>query len=155
MQAKLNRVADWLAAGACIVLVVVMLITFVDVMGRYFFSAPLTFAVEIVELGMGLIVLFGLAVTTLNRGHIAVDLLSGALPPLGNQALKLLASFCGLLFIGLMAWRLFDRALNFMNDGLATQILYLPVFPIVFLMSAAALVAAMIAFVQTIFSNNK
>lgn len=155
MQAKLNRVADWLAAGACIVLVVVMLITFVDVMGRYFFSAPLTFAVEIVELGMGLIVLFGLAITTLNRGHIAVDLLSGALPPFGNQALKLLASFCGLLFISLMAWRLFDRALNFMNDGLATQILYLPVFPIVFLMSVAALVAAMIAFVQTIFPNNK
>jgi len=147
--------ADWLAAAACIALVVVMLITFVDVTGRYFFNAPLTFAVEIIELGMGLIVLFGMAITTLKRGHIAVDLLSGVLPRFGDMALKYLASFCGFLFIGLMAWRLFDRANNFMNDGLATQVLFLPVFPVVFLMAAAACVATVIAFSLTVSPNKK
>jgi TRAP-type C4-dicarboxylate transport system permease small subunit len=138
-----------MAGAACICLVFLMLVTFVDVVGRYF-NAPLTFAVELTELGMGLLVFFGLAMVTMNRGHIGVDLVESVAPDQINALLKRIASLAGVLFIGLMAWRLADRASNFMSDGLATQTLFLPVYPVVFLMAAAAGIATLVALVQLV-----
>ena len=80
MENLLKSLSKTLAAFACVVLIAVMLITFVDVVGRYFFNAPITFAVELIQLGMGLLVLFGLAITTLQRGHIAVDVIESLVP---------------------------------------------------------------------------
>ena len=145
----MRHLSRWLSIIASIALVFIMVVTFVDVVGRFFFNAPLTFAVELVQLGMGLLVMFGLATTTLKRGHISVDLIEGVMR--GNVAralLAMIAAVCGLAFIALMAWRLWDRGLNFMSDGLATQVLFLPVYPVVLLMAAAAAIAAVIAALQ-------
>lgn len=148
MQSLLKRTANGMAAAASICLLFLMLITFFDVMGRYFFNAPLTYAVELVELGMGLLVMFGLAITTLNRGHIAVDLLANMVSTPVKLVLMRFAAILGFVFIGLMAWRLWDRATNFMSDGLATQVLFLPVFPVVFVMAVSAGIATLIVLLQ-------
>lgn len=132
-----------------------MLITFFDVMGRYFFNAPLTYSVELIELGMGLTVFFGLAMTTLNRGHITVDLISGAMPTRVQYFLVALSSATGVIFIGLMAWRLWDRAIKFMSDGLATQVLFLPVHPVVFVMAVAAGFTTLIAVYRLVKPNSE
>jgi len=145
MQSLLNRLSRLMAAIACVCLVFLMVVTFLDVTGRYLFDAPLTFAVELIELSMGLLVSLGLAITTLNRGHIAVDLLSNAVGSTGRQLLARLSAIVGAIVFGLMAWRLWDRAANFKDDGLATQVLFLPVYPVVMVMSVAALVAALVA----------
>lgn len=145
MQTLLTRLSHLMAAIACLCLVFLMVVTFLDVAGRYLFDAPLTFAVELIELSMGLLVSLGLAVTTLNRGHIAVDLLSNAVGSIGKQLLARLTALVGAVVFGLMAWRLWDRATNFKEDGLATQVLFMPVYPVVMVMSVAALVAALVA----------
>ena len=135
MQSLIKRISGWMAGVASICLLGLMLITFADVVGRYFFNAPLVFTVEIIQLGMGLMICFGLAITTLNRGHIAVDLIVGIVPGFLRVWLVSFTTLITVIFIGLMAWRLLDRATNFWSDGLATQILYLPVAPVVFLMA--------------------
>lgn len=150
MQSLLKSISNVLAGFACLVLLGVMAITFVDVVGRYFFNAPITFAVELIQLGMGLLVLFGLAITTLNRGHIAVDVIESLVPPVVAKLLAAIAALCGLAFIALIAWRLWDRAFKFMDDGLATDVLFLPVWPVVMLMAFAASVAAFVALAQVI-----
>ena len=150
MDTLLNKISKVLAGFACLVLLGVMAITFIDVVGRYFFNAPMTFAVELIQLGVGLLVLFGLAITTLQRGHIAVDVIDGLVPSTVSKLLSVLAALCGVGFIGLIAWRLWDRALKFMDDGLATDVLFLPVWPVVLLMAGAATVAAVVALVQVI-----
>lgn len=142
-----ERVSHWLANAACLCLIVLMLVTFVDVVGR-FFDTPLKFAVEIIQLGMGLLIFFGLAITTLRRGHIAVDLLTSVLPLRARQILSRLAALSAVVSISLMAWRLWDRAASFMSDGLETDILGLPVYPTVFIMSLAAGFAALVAILQ-------
>lgn len=137
-----------LAILACLALVGVMMVTFVDVMGRYFFSAPLTYAVELIQLGVGITVLSGLALTTLERGHIAVDLVERLIP---NSVAKVLASFAaiaGFAFISIIAWQLWNRAVSFREQGLATDILFLPVWPVVMVMSIAGGCAALVALVQ-------
>lgn len=153
MDSFLKYISKALAGFACIVLVLVMLITFVDVVGRYFFNAPVTFAVELIQLGMGLLVLFGLAITTLERGHIAVDIVDSLVPAMVQRLFAAIAALCGVGFISLIAWRLWDRGLNFFGDGLATDVLFLPVWPVVLLMACAASVAALVALVQVIRPN--
>ena len=150
MSPILKRVSDVLAVCACLALVFIMVITFVDVVGRYFFNAPVTFAVELIQLGMGLLVLFGLAITTLERGHIAVDVIDTLVSVSVRRILAAIAALGGVLFISLMAWRLWDRGINFLGDGLATDVLFLPVWPVVMLMAFATSVAAVVAFVQVI-----
>jgi TRAP-type C4-dicarboxylate transport system permease small subunit len=138
LEPLIKRVSSWMAGAASVCLLGLMLITFADVVGRYFFNAPLVFTVEIVELGMGLMLFFGLAMTTLNRGHIAVDLITGFLPLYARIWLASFSALIAVIFLGLITWRLWDRAMNFMSDGLATQILFLPVAPVVFVMAIAA-----------------
>ena len=127
-----------------------MAITFVDVVGRYFFNTPITFAVELIQLGMGLLVLFGLAITTLQRGHIAVDIIENLVSKATAKVLAAIAVLCGLIFIGLLAWRLWDRSFRFMDDGLATDVLFFPVWPVVLLMAIAASLAAIVACIQVL-----
>tara|TARA_R110000751_G_scaffold107645_11_gene204137 strand:+ start:13948 stop:14484 length:537 start_codon:yes stop_codon:yes gene_type:complete len=146
VDAFLKLLSRWLAGFACLSLLFVMIVTFIDVIGRYFFNSPLTFGVELIQLAMGLIVLFGMAITTLERRHIAVDLLENLLPTGGKKLLACVAAVFCFIFIGLIAWRLWDRGINFLNDGLATDVLFLPVWPIVLLMAFAAAVAALVAF---------
>ena len=148
MENLLKSLSKALASFACIVLLAVMLITFVDVVGRYFFNSPITFAVEMIQLGMGLLVLFGLAITTLDRGHIAVDVLDTVAPKSVQRIFAMLAALSAVVFITLIAWRLWDRGIKFYEDGLATDVLFLPVWPVVILMAVAASVAAFIALVQ-------
>ena len=150
MDNLLKQISTVLAGFACIVLLGVMAVTFVDVVGRYFFNSPITFAVELIQLGMGLLVLFGLAITTLQRGHIAVDIIENLVPESVAKLFAAIAALSGLAFIGLIAWRLWDRAFKFMGDGLATDVLFLPVWPVVLLMAFAASVAALVALVQLI-----
>lgn len=147
----LKRMSNALAAFACFILVLVMLLTFFDVVGRYFFNAPVTFAVELIQLGMGLLVLFGLAITTLERGHIAVDIMESLVPKFVQRIFAFVAALSGALFISLITWRLWDRGINFLGDGLATDVLFFPVWPVVLLMSFAAAVAAIVAIVQLVF----
>ncbi len=150
MHSILKAVSNLFAGLACLALLGIMAITFVDVVGRYFFNAPITFAVELIQLGMGLLVLFGLATTTLQRGHIAVDIIENLVPESIAKLFAAIAALCGLTFIGLLAWRLWDRSFKFMDDGLATDVLFLPVWPVVVLMSVAASLAAIVAFLQVL-----
>ena len=138
MQTLIKRISDWMAGAAAICLLGLMLITFADVVGRYFFDAPLVYTVEMVELGMGLMIFFGLALTTLNRGHIAVDLIAGMVPAGVRVWLAGFSALVAIIFFGLITWRLWDRAMNFWSDGLATQILFLPVAPVVIVMAISA-----------------
>ena len=148
MHKLIERVSGYLTVVAAASLLFLMLITFFDVVGRFFFHAPLTFSVELTELGMGILVAYGLAITTLNRGHISIDLLSNTFPNLHRLVLARIAALATVVFLALITWRLLISAGNFKSDGLATQILYLPVYPIVYLMAAAALVATLIAVAQ-------
>lgn len=144
-----------MAGAASLCLLGLMLITFADVVGRYFFNAPLVFTVEIVELGMGLMIFFGLALTTLNRGHISVDLINGMVPLYVRVWLASFSALIAIVFFGLITWRLWDRAMNFWSDGLATQILFLPVAPVVFVMAIAGGVTTLLALYLLLHPSSK
>ncbi len=150
MEKLIHRMSNALAAVACVCLVVLMLVTFIDVIGRYLFNSPITYSVELIELGMGLTVCFGLAATTLKKAHIAVDMLVAVMPQFLKFVFESIASMGIILVLALMAWRLFERANGFASDGLETSVLGMPVAPVVYCMAFASAVAACIAFLQLV-----
>jgi len=134
----INRAAVALGTVSAACLVLLMLLTFGDVIGRYFFDAPITFTVEVTELLMGLVILLGLGLTTLNEGHIAVDIITRAFPPALRRLQTFFARICVIGFLAVITWQLFEQTILVFNDGLFTQIMGIPVYPFAAVMTVGA-----------------
>ncbi|MFK7997922.1 MAG: TRAP transporter small permease [Granulosicoccus sp.] len=148
MRSLISRSTLWFAYIACGCLLLLMMVTFVDVIGRYMFNRPVTFAVELIELLMGMVVFFGLAYTTLKKAHITVDLILDAVSGIFKATLLKLAALISATVIILMAWQLTKRGIGFLQSGLSTDVLYMRVAPFVFIMCAGVFLAALVAVVQ-------
>lgn len=123
-------------------------VTCVDVIGRYFFDAPLAGAFEITELMLAALVFTALPLTTERREHVEVDLLGFAFGP---KLTQLLSAFAGLFSAALLAtfsWRLFVLAGQTAHDGATTNALLIPLAPFGYLAAASTLISAFIAILR-------
>src|SRR3954469_8670196 len=99
-----GRATLLLARIAAAELAIIALTTFCDVIGRYFFKAPFSFTVELTEMGMAVLVYFGIGLVTHENGHISADFLVARLPPKLRALLALVTNFLSLGFVGLTIW---------------------------------------------------
>jgi TRAP-type C4-dicarboxylate transport system permease small subunit len=133
---RLNgRVSLWLARVAAWILALLAAITFIDVVARYVFNAPLTFTVEITEFAMGLMVYFGMGLTTHHNEHISVDVVTLRLRERLRAVLALITNLVALGFLVLLVWRLWLRAELLFDKGDITPIWGLPLWPVAYLMA--------------------
>lgn len=135
---RVERTVGWLAAVALVGLV---LLTCVDVVGRYLLNRPLTGAFELSEMTMGALVFASLPLVTLRRQQVTVDLLDWALP--GSRrwrdgAASLVAALC----VGVASWRLWVKAAEQLHNGETTAVLKLPMYPLVYGMALLGLLTA-------------
>ena len=148
---RLNgRVTMWLARIAAFFLALIAVVTFCDVIGRYFFNSPFTFTVEMTELSMGLIVFLGVGLTTHERGHIVVDVVTLRLSESVRALLGLATNFLALGFLALMVWRLWLRAEFLLSKGDTTPIWSIPLWPIAFAMALGSVFLLTGVFLQMI-----
>ncbi|WP_254436072.1 TRAP transporter small permease [Ruegeria arenilitoris] len=137
-----------LGVGAALILFCLILITCVDVIGRYFLNAPLAGAFELTEILLAALVFLALPLTTERREHIEVDLLNMAL---GKYAQRFLTAFAGLFSAALLAtfaWRLFTHAAKAAHDGAVSNALEIPLAPFGYLAGVSCMVSAFIAFLR-------
>lgn len=87
-----------------------MLITVVDVGGRYFFARSLPGSFEMTENLMAMIVFAALPFATAMRDHIAVTFISHVLPSWARRIQTGLIDIACATITGLMAWRLWAYA---------------------------------------------
>jgi len=132
----MTKISRFLALTSGVMFMVIMTLMFIDVMGRYLFGAPLTFAVEAVELLMGVAIAFGLALTTLSRGHITVDFLNHVNNRPLQTVLSVFSDILTFVFFAFAAWQLLRKTISHYHDGFYTQILEFPIYPSTFLMFA-------------------
>ncbi|MEX2127665.1 MAG: TRAP transporter small permease [Xanthobacteraceae bacterium] len=136
---RLNgRVTTWLARIASFVLALLAVMTFCDVVGRYFFNSPFTFSVEVTELAMGLIVYLGVGLVTHENGHISVDVLTLRLSEWTRALLGLVTNFIALAFLAFMVWQVWGRAETLLAKGDITPIWHVPIWPVAFIMAAGS-----------------
>lgn len=138
----LKLVEVTISAVAAFLLFLLMMMTFVDVVGRNFFNRPLNGAAELTELMLAAIVFLMLPFIAIRQKHIVVDLLDF----IGNRVFKvirsLLGSAVGAFFFGMMALRLWHLAVSTARYNDATPTMKIPIAPLVYGMSVLAAITA-------------
>jgi TRAP-type C4-dicarboxylate transport system permease small subunit len=134
-----GRATLFLARIAAAALAVIALATFCDVIGRYFFHAPFSFTVELTEMGMAVLVYFGIGLVTHENGHISADFLISRLPPKFGALLAIVTNLLALGFVGLIIWTLWMHAAYLFEKGDLTQNWRMPLWPVAFTVAFGSL----------------
>ena len=119
-----------------------MLLTCVDVVGRYFFNKPVTGGFELTEMLLAALIFAGLPLVTLRGDHITVDLFDPVTPDWLFRIQHALASLIGTACTGYLAWCLWLRAIALDRAGETTSQLQ---FKIAWLAYAMAMLMALTA----------
>jgi len=147
-RSRALRVAE-LALGVLVALLLVamMLVTAVDVFGRYLLSSPLPGAFEVTEIMLALIVFIALPLVCLHQEHITVTLVTERLSPRVREFHAVIISlFCAGILL-LIAWRLIAHSLQLASYGDVTIFLRVPKGPIGYTIAGFTVLAALAQFV--------
>jgi TRAP-type C4-dicarboxylate transport system permease small subunit len=117
--ARMNgRASLWLARIAAVALAVIAVVTFGDVIGRYFFHAPFAY--------------FGVGLVTHEDAHISADVVALRLPPRLRAVFALVTNLLALAFLAVLVWRLWAYAEFLYGKGDTTMVWTVPLWPVAF-----------------------
>jgi len=128
--------------ASSLVLFALMVMTCVDVVGRYFLNAPLDGATELTQIMMGLIVFAILPTVCYREEHVSVDLMDLWVPTRWINTRQVILSLLMAVMMSVVAWRVWISA-DFMADyGDATEFLAIPYAPITYFIAVMSAIAA-------------
>jgi TRAP-type C4-dicarboxylate transport system permease small subunit len=130
-------VFTWIGAAALIILV---LTTFANVIGRYLLRMPLTGAVEISELFLVVTVFFGVAYTEVRKQHVTFDEVVVHFP----RRLRAITVGAMYFLVGVYAlmisWQETLMAISYMVPRIrVTDVLKIPIAPAIFVIAIGSL----------------
>jgi TRAP-type C4-dicarboxylate transport system permease small subunit len=133
-----------------LILFALMLMTAVDVLGRYFFNVPLLGAYELSEIAIALVVGGSLPLVTMRREHVEINVLDPLLVGKGHELRAALVGACGVFANGVVAWRIWVEAVNARELQAVSDLLQIPRAPILYFVSTSLALAAVIGVVIVI-----
>jgi TRAP-type C4-dicarboxylate transport system permease small subunit len=139
-----HRVARFFDLVAGLLLAAMVVVTCIDVVGRYLFNRPMKGAFELTEVLMAALIFAALPAITARREHIAVDLLDRYFSRRAAQVRSAVIELGSALVVGALAYIFFEQAKQTYADGLYTQALQISLAPIVFFAMGALGVAAIL-----------
>ncbi|MEM8552963.1 MAG: TRAP transporter small permease [Pseudomonadota bacterium] len=139
-----------LLVAAGILLCAMMVLTVVDVVGRYLLSAPVPGAFEATEIMLALAIFAGLPIVTARGEHVSVRLVVDHLPPWLQRGLGILGDVMVALLLAGAAWLLYRRGETLSEFGDATVLLRIPLAPVAFALMALSAVAAIVAVIRVV-----
>jgi TRAP-type C4-dicarboxylate transport system permease small subunit len=137
---------NWIA---CAAVVVMMLLSTADVILRYFYK-PIPGAYEMVGFLGTVVVSFALAFTSLEKGHIAVDILVDKLPQRLQLVIESFNNFLGALFFGLVSYQAVLYALDIIKSGEVSLTIRMPIYPFIFGIAVGCGLLALLLFADFI-----
>ena len=125
-------------------LLLMMLLVAVDVCLRYIFNSPIEGVYEAVEFMMAVVFCYSIAYTQRNKGHVSVNLVTRKLSVRNKAITGSMVSLISFVVFALMTWQSFLKAGDVMraaetSTGGIGPFGPLPVFPFIYLTSAACL----------------
>ena len=139
--AHLRRALGWMVAG---VLGFMMVLTVVDVTGRFGFNRPIPGSFEVMEFCLAIVVFSALPLVTWDRRHITVSLFDSLFRGAGYRIQQGLIQGASLLGMGVICWRMWDQGNRLDRTQAITGYLEWPVAPIAYFMSALAGLSALL-----------
>ena len=145
MRARLGHALEiLLGAISGTVLFVMMMITAIDVAGRYLFSRPLAGGFELTEMMLAALIYCGLPLVSKRREHIVIDTFDTFMSKRVKRGLDILADIVCTIALAGLSWLLFHRAIRVAAYGDTTSVLTLPLAPVAYLMGTMIVVTAAI-----------
>ncbi len=145
MRARLGRALEiLLGAISATVLFAMMLVTAVDVAGRYLFSRPLSGGFELTEMMLAALIYCGLPLVSKRREHIVIDTFDPLMSRRVKRALDMFAEVVCSLTLGGIGYLIFRRAARVAEYGDTTNVLRLPLAPVAYLMGTMIVITAAI-----------
>ncbi|MBU2252591.1 MAG: TRAP transporter small permease [Proteobacteria bacterium] len=122
-------------AGAAVILM--MVLTCADVVLRLL-RQPITGTYEIVGFLGTVIVSFSLAFTSLEKGHIAVEILVEKLPRRMQVGIEAVTSLIGAALFSLITWQSLVYAMDIRQSGEVSVTLTMPIYPFIYGIAAGS-----------------
>ena len=146
MQFVLQRILGGLAAT---LLFVLMLLTLVDVVGRYGFNSPVNGSFEITELLLAAIIFSALPLVSAKDQNITVDLIDAFVPRFVAWVRDVAITLVTTIILAGISYKVWSKALESVHYGDRTAMLYLPTAPVYFYISIALGLSSVIALLLT------
>jgi TRAP-type C4-dicarboxylate transport system permease small subunit len=129
VERLIDRVVTVVEYGAAVFIALVTALTFVSVIMRYLFSAPIPDTFDFTRLMVCIAIFWGIACACWRGEHIQVDLLWAALPRRGQFAIDVVAMSVLLICMAVLAWVVLRRVGEIVPSGMTTGDLLLPTWP--------------------------
>ena len=139
-----RRADALLGVAASAILFLMMLLTFVDVVGRYLFSAPVRGGFEVTELMLLVLIFAGLPLVSRADEHVTMDFIDKLFGERGRQRVQRTAhAACAAVMFGL-TWLVWIKANRIAAYNDATDVLRIPYGPFVYFMAVMIALAGLI-----------
>jgi TRAP-type C4-dicarboxylate transport system permease small subunit len=125
----IDRVVTLVEYGAAAFLALVTTLTFVSMIMRYLFAAPIPDTYDFTTLMVGIAIFWGLACACWRGEHIQVDLFWGMLPRRAQMVVDVIATLVLLGFVAVLTWMVFVRVAETSRSGMTTADFNLPIWP--------------------------
>lgn len=142
IQDKLQRILGFTTA---VLLFCMMILTLLDVFGRYLFNSPIMGAYEITELMLVVLIFAGIPLASANDEHIAVDLIDGIVPRAIAKVRDILIALVMSVVLGALSMSVWHKAFDAMKYGDTSAMLQIPMPPVFFVISAALALASLVS----------
>jgi TRAP-type C4-dicarboxylate transport system permease small subunit len=135
----LNKFSDLLKLIGAVALTTMMMLTVVDVIGR-FFKSPIFGSVELVGFLATIVVAAALPYTYKMDGHVGVEIVVRLLPDKAQIWVDIFTRVLSLFLFILITWQMFLYAEDIQHTGEVSMNLQFPIYYLVYLLSFALLI---------------
>ena len=155
VENKLRVIARWFSIIAAFGLFAMMVITAIDVFGRWLFTKPFYGAYELVGTLLIIAGPFAMAITQTNKRHISIDLVVSLLPVGVRKVLKTMGLLLDLFIYGMITIGLFVLTYLYWERGPAAvseELGFRLIFPAIcfFLASLLYTLVIIVHFIQSL-----
>lgn len=134
------RFMYWIAGLA---LTAIMLLTVADVFLRIF-KRPIPGTYELVSLMGALVIGFAIPQTSLDRGQVLMDFLTGKLPFSLQWLFHFITRWLGIIIFAIVGWNLFGMGNDFRASGQVSLTLKLPEYPFAYAIGLCCFVECLV-----------
>lgn len=125
----IHKVSAGLNKISMLMVFLMMLLMVIDISMRQITGAPILGSYELVEGLMVVLVFFSFAQTQVRKGHIAVDMITHAMPYKVGIFFNIIALTCAAGMTIIMTYASIGQAQNVLNTHLTSAVILFPLFP--------------------------
>lgn len=148
---RIAWVMYWIAGAA---LTAMMFLTVADVFLR-FFKHPIVGTYEVVSLLGAVVIGFAIPQTTIERGHVLMDFITGRLPFGGRRFFHLITRMFAISTFYIIGWNLYKLGNDLRLNGQVSLTLKIPEYPVAYGIAVCCLFECLVLFSDLILKKER